>query len=153
MSVDEAYKRWLFQGPAFQGIASIEGIGEAGMVATLVPSSPQRCLRAPAQGEWLVDPVVMDSAFQLAILWARVHTDMTPLPAGFQSFRLFAPLVGSRLRADFRARASAGGHVLDTQVTFMDPDGRILARLEDMQFNCSRALNRLAGRGVLEATQ
>jgi NAD(P)-dependent dehydrogenase (short-subunit alcohol dehydrogenase family)/acyl carrier protein len=151
MSVAEAYERWLFHGPSLQGIASIEGINERGMLATLSPCAPARCLRRTDARAWLIDPVVMDSAFQLAILWMRTHQDMTPLPAGFRRYRLYAPLKGQSLRCDFRAQTSAGGHVLETQVVFMDEQGRVLSVLEDMEFSCSRSLNRLAGRAMMRA--
>jgi acyl transferase domain-containing protein/NAD(P)H-dependent flavin oxidoreductase YrpB (nitropropane dioxygenase family) len=143
--VDEAYRRWLFQGPIFQGIVAIQGIGEDGMLATLRPSSPARCLRRAHAGAWLIDPVVVDSAFQLAILWARAHTDMTPLPAGFRRYHRFAPLRGESVEADLRVKASAGGQVLEIEVAFLGPDGRLLGFLQEMQLACSRSLNRLAG--------
>jgi hypothetical protein len=103
-------------------------------------------------GRWVIDPVVVDSAFQLSILWARVHTNMTPLPAGFRSLRRFAPLAGRQIRCDFRVSASAGGHVLETHYAFVSPDGRLLALLEGMEFSCSQTLNRLAGHAAVEAT-
>ena len=93
----------------------------------------------------MIDPVVVDSAFQLSILYARSHYDMTPLPARFRSFRRFAPLDGSPIRCEFRSRARAGGHVLDTQIAFLDERGRLLGLLEDLELSCSRELNRLAG--------
>jgi acyl transferase domain-containing protein/NAD(P)H-dependent flavin oxidoreductase YrpB (nitropropane dioxygenase family)/NAD(P)-dependent dehydrogenase (short-subunit alcohol dehydrogenase family) len=147
-SVDGAYQRWLFQGPLFRGIRSIEGINEEGITATLVPSSPERCVRGAGAGRWVIDPVVVDSGFQLAILYARVHSDMTPLPARFKSYRRFAPLAGPAIRCEFRASASAGGRVLETQTAFLDADGRLLGVLEDMELSCSRELNRLAGQSV-----
>jgi hypothetical protein len=146
--VDGAYQRWLFQGPLFRGIRSIEGINEEGITATLVPSSPERCVRGAGAGRWVIDPVVVDSGFQLAILYARVHSDMTPLPARFKSYRRFAPLAGPAIRCEFRASASAGGRVLETQTAFLDADGRLLGVLEDMELSCSRELNRLAGQSV-----
>ncbi|HEU4403438.1 MAG TPA: SDR family oxidoreductase, partial [Candidatus Polarisedimenticolia bacterium] len=148
MSVAGAYDRWLFQGPLFQGIQSIEGLSEEGISATLVPSVPERCVHGAPAGRWLIDPVVVDSGFQLAILYARAHNDMTPLPARFRSFRRFAPLDGGSIRCEFRARSSAGGHRLETQTAFLGPGGRLLALLEDMELSCSRELNRLAGQAA-----
>jgi len=153
LGVAEAYDRWLFQGATFQGIQSIDGVSSEGMLATLRPSSPQQCLRREPVGEWLVDPVVMDSAFQMAILWARHHLDMTPLPSGFRTFHRVAPLAGPSLRADLRVRASAGGQMLDIQIAFRSPEGHLLGFMEDLQATCSHALNRVAGRKGAESVR
>jgi NAD(P)-dependent dehydrogenase (short-subunit alcohol dehydrogenase family)/acyl carrier protein len=149
-SVETAYKQWLFQGPLFHGITKIDGINEEGVVATFAPSSPDRLVRGATATRWLIDPVVVDSAFQLAILWARAHFDMTPLPARFRSFRRFAPMANAPIRCDFRARASAGGHILETQYAFLGAEGQLLALLEDMELSCSHSLNRLAGQAMME---
>jgi NAD(P)-dependent dehydrogenase (short-subunit alcohol dehydrogenase family) len=144
-SVEKAYESFLFHGPLFQGIRTIEGLGEDGISGTVVPSRPARCVRGANGGDWLIDPVVVDSAFQLGILYARSHYDMTPLPARFRSFRRFAPFNGAPIRCEFRSKARAGGHVLDIQITFLDERGRLLGMIEDMELSCSRELNRLAG--------
>ncbi len=148
VSVEAAYDRWLFHGPLFQGIETIDGIDDQGMLATVVPSSPARCVRGTRAQEWLIDPVVVDSGFQLAILWARVHTDMTPLPARIKKFRRFSALAGPRLRCDFRARVSSDGRTMETQTAFLSEEGRLLAIIEEMELSCSRDLNRLAGQAT-----
>jgi len=144
-SVEKAYENLLFHGPLFQGIRTIEGLGEEGISGWVTPSVPARCLRGANGGDWLIDPVVVDSAFQLGILYARSHYDMTPLPARFRSFRRFAPFNGAPIRCEFRSKARAEGHVLDIQIAFIDENGRLLGMLEDMELSCSRELNRLAG--------
>jgi acyl transferase domain-containing protein/NAD(P)H-dependent flavin oxidoreductase YrpB (nitropropane dioxygenase family)/NAD(P)-dependent dehydrogenase (short-subunit alcohol dehydrogenase family) len=144
LSLEEAYEQWLFQGPLFQGIEEVVGIGDDGIEATLVPCSPDRAVRGTRATSWIIDPIVVDSAFQLAILWARATSEMTPLPAGFRRFRRFAPLTGDRVRCSFYARSSVGGHILDSDIAFLAPDGRLLGLIENMEFACTRALNRLA---------
>jgi acyl transferase domain-containing protein/NAD(P)H-dependent flavin oxidoreductase YrpB (nitropropane dioxygenase family)/NAD(P)-dependent dehydrogenase (short-subunit alcohol dehydrogenase family) len=144
-SVESAYENLLFHGPLFQGIRTIHGLGDEGISGTVLPSTPARCVRGADGGGWLIDPVVVDSAFQLGILYARSHYDMTPLPARFRSFRRYAPFNGSPIRCEFRSVARAGGHVLDIQIAFLDGEGRLLGMLEDMELSCSRELNRLAG--------
>jgi NAD(P)-dependent dehydrogenase (short-subunit alcohol dehydrogenase family) len=144
-SVESAYENLLFHGPLFQGIRTIDGLGDEGISGTVLPSTPARCVRGANGGDWLIDPVVVDSAFQLGILYARSNYDMTPLPARFRSFRRYAPFNGSPIRCEFRSVARAGGHVLDIQIAFLDKEGRLLGMLEDMELSCSRELNRLAG--------
>jgi hypothetical protein len=145
LSTADAYDRWLFHGPLFQGIAKIEGMYDNGLVALVKPSSPQSCLLPAVRGQWLVDPIVIDSGFQLAILWARIHHDMTPLPAKLEAYRRLAAPTGALLRCHLQAESHAGGSVLITRLFFSELDGRLVAVIEGMEFSCSKALNRLGG--------
>jgi hypothetical protein len=146
LDVPGAYQRWLFQGPIFQRIRRIEGINADGMAAEINPSWPGHALSAEAASTagWLIDPMVVDSAFQLAILWERHHFNMTPLPARFRRYSRFAPLDGPVVRCEFRARPIGSGHILETQYAFLSLNGQLLGLLEDMELNCSKSLNRLA---------
>ena len=144
MTVERAYDELLFHGPLLHGITQIEGINEDGMVATLLPSSPQRCLAGAGPGSWIVDPVLLDSGFQLALLWARIRLDTTPLPARIRRYCRFAALPDGPVQCDLRARVRTGGHILDTQLSFLDARGRLLVSIEGMEFAVSRSLNRLA---------
>lgn len=144
LTVAEAYRQWLFHGPCFQGISAIEGISERGMVALLLPSTPAQCLLRPAGDRWLIDPVLLDCGLQLAILWQRAHHDMTPLPSRFATYRRFGLPGEGPVRCCLQARTDAGGHVLVVTIAFLDPAGRLLGLLEEMEFSCSKALNRLA---------
>jgi hypothetical protein len=144
MSVAAAYDRWLFHGPHFQGITAIDGMNEEWISAIVRPSSPERLVQA-GRGQWLVDPVLIDSAFQLAILWVRAHHDVTPLPSRLGAYRRLGLPSGAPVRCHLRAHASAQGSVLNTHIVFVEADGRMLGVLEDMEFTCSKALNRLGG--------
>ena len=145
MSVDEAYRQWLFHGPLFQGIAEIEGIADHGMTATLISSSPRQCLMGGPEGQWLIDPVVFDSGLQLVILWTRAYLDMTPLPSRFQRYRRFGSLSGSKVQCHLHVPAKPQDHIFYINIAFVGPDGRLLGLLEDMETLSSKSLNRLAG--------
>ncbi len=140
LSVAEAYEQMLFHGPRFQTITAIEGINERGITATLRPSRPGSLLASSAAERWLIDPVVVDGAFQLAILWMRSHADITPLPSRLGRLSRFGPFEGDAIRCQLAARASQGGCGLETQMWLIDAQDRLVGRIEDMQFNCSRAL-------------
>jgi len=145
MTVDEAYRLWLFHGPLLQGITEIQGISEHGMVATSRPSSPRQCLTGGPQGQWLIDPVVFDSGLQLIVLWARAHNDMTPLPSGLQRYRRFGSLAGPVICCHLQANVSPDGHILHGNLFFVGPDDRLLGVIENLQCTGSKSLNRLAG--------
>ena len=144
MTVDEAYRRWLFHGPCFQGISKIEGFNNKGICGVLIPSSPDRWLLQKALGQWLIDPGLLDSGFQLVLLWERAHFDMTTLPSGFKSFRRFGSPSGLPVQCCVKANSSAGGHTLIANFYFLDAEGRLMSLLEEAECACSKSLNRLA---------
>ena len=148
MTVDDAYRQWLFHGPLFRGISKIEGVTDRGMTALLTPSVPRQCLKDIQAGQWLIDPVVFDSGLQLVLLWARMHTGMTPLPSRFQRYRYFRPLAGPLIRCHMLVDATQEAHALCINLVFVGPDNQVLGALEDLQCTSSKALNRLGGSTV-----
>jgi NAD(P)-dependent dehydrogenase (short-subunit alcohol dehydrogenase family) len=172
MGIKEAYRDWLFHGPLFQGIVDVEALGPRGARAILRPSSPRDCLRGNPRGEWLIDPIVIDSALQMQVLWARLHWDITLLPAGIRAYRRFGPLrveshfaettVGSLsserprgdrptdvrrtscIRYELRIRPENQVPINRVDHCFFGLDGRILGFITDGEATGSKALNRLA---------
>jgi hypothetical protein len=145
LAVNEAYGQWLFHGPRFQCISEIEGISEQGILATVKPSFPQDCLAGPSPDGWLIDPIVIDSGPQLAILWARVYKDMTALPSGFQSYYRYGSLLGPVLRCYLQVLPGSEDHTLRANVFYIGANGRLLGLLEGLECTCSKALNRFVG--------
>jgi hypothetical protein len=146
LSLEEIYRQWLFHGPLMAGICDITGIGVDGIAGDLLPSMPERCLEGNAQGPWIIDPVVLDSALQLIIVWTRTQWDMTPLPARMRSYRRFGALSGQRIKCQMRIKADSAGHIVHCYVAFYGDDGQLLGLVEDAEGVCSKALNRLAHR-------
>jgi acyl transferase domain-containing protein/NAD(P)H-dependent flavin oxidoreductase YrpB (nitropropane dioxygenase family)/NAD(P)-dependent dehydrogenase (short-subunit alcohol dehydrogenase family) len=144
-TVEEAYKQWLFHGPSFQGITKIEGMSEQGICVQLRSFPPSEYLSHKPGGQWLVDPVVLDSAFQPALLWERAQYDMTPLPSAFTSFRRYGSLSRSSLQCYLQTNTSNDGHMLVANIYFWDEADWLVGSIEKMEFSCSKALNRLAG--------
>lgn len=159
MSVEDAYRTWLFHGPLFQGITTVEAIGPAGARATLRHSSPRVCLSNNPLGDWLIDPVVIDSALQMQLLWARLHWDVTSLPTASQGFRRIGPLRSEPRRAassaglieadgirhELRIRPESQAPLCHADHYFYGVDGRLLGVLTDVMGVGSTALNRLGG--------
>jgi hypothetical protein len=147
MSVEEAYRQWLFHGPRLAGITAIEGIADRAIHAVLDASAPPPCFKVAPQGRWLVDPVMFDSGLQLFLLWARANLDKTPLPSRFTRYRRFGSLSDTKLRCHMRVLDRSRDPLYYMNVAFIGPDGRLVGLLEEMEGACSRSLNRLATRG------
>jgi Polyketide synthase dehydratase N-terminal domain len=144
LPVQAAYESWLFHGPLFAGIKSIECIGDNGIIATLKGSSPQTMMSPETHGSWLIDPVIVDSALQLLILWARSYLDATPLPSRLGSYHIFGRLpAGGSVRCEAEIEYQPGNPTLNASLLLYDSGGRKIGWLEDMEVTVSRALNRL----------
>jgi hypothetical protein len=144
ISIAEAYDQWLFHGPLFAGIADVEALGDNGIIAALSSSTPKRCLAESPEGHWLIDPVMVDSALQLIILWARTYLDMTPLPARLTCYHRYAGPISGAVRCEARVRHIAGTPVIHADFRFIDRAGKVVGWLEGLEGTCSKALNRLA---------
>lgn len=139
-----AYSNYLFHGSAFQLIRSIDCANQAGMVAQVSPSSAQIWTSERAIGAWLFDPGMLDTAPQLAIIWARLQHETTALPSKFGSVVRYShcPLIDP-LRLVFRVK-SHDAHHLVYDAFFVDQADRIHRQMTDIESTCNSALNRLA---------
>jgi hypothetical protein len=144
LSVDEAYRQWLFHGPIFQGISEIRGASNQGIVAACIASTPRQCLTGNPGGQWLIDPVLFDSGLQLSILWARAYLDMTTLIAGFLRYRRYRAQPESPIQCHLQVLTSPQNHMLSMNIFFVGSGGRLIGVAEQVDFPFSKALNRLA---------
>jgi len=148
MSIEEVYERLLFHGPLFAGIAEIEAIGRGGVIGRVLPSSPQRLLAEASDAAWLIDPVVVDSALQMGVVWVRTHLDMTPLPSRFSRYHYVEQLGPGEVPCQVRIRKYTGGSSVHADLVFFNAEGKVIGWMEDLEVTCSKALNRLAEAGT-----
>jgi hypothetical protein len=146
MTIPDAYRDLLFHGPLFQGIQEIEGLDERGASGVLRGSVAGDCLRDAGGAAWLLDPVLVDSALQMQVLWARLRWDVTLLPADIGSARFLPGAVaGPRIfRHELRIRPESRAPLCLADHWFLGGDGRVVGMLSAVQGVGTRALNRLA---------
>ena len=140
----------LFHGPLMQGIESVEGCGERG-IAGWVSTAPSTSdwIDRPLRSKWLIDPLAIDSAFQLVGLWTREMLGANSLPTGLGSLRLFErtfPEQGCRVLVEIEqsspARATAS-------IELLDEARRLIARLENFECVIDASLNQAFRRNQL----
>ncbi len=125
----------LFHGPDFHAIEALE-VCNPGNAAALVRSSPapKTWITAPLRPAWLADPLALDAAFQLMILWSTAQRSAPSLPCALRSFRQFAAFPktgGSRVVARI---TSAETPVAVADLQFFDRDGGLVALGEGYEF-------------------
>jgi hypothetical protein len=143
VSMEQAYRELLFHGPLLQGIESLEGCGEAGIAARVRTAPPPgEWIAHPLRQRWLADPLVLDSAFQLMILWAQPRHGSRCLPCLVGRYRQFCrsfPAAGCTVRVAIRRHNEL--HAL-ADIDVLGPSGEVLARIEDHESVLDRSLER-----------
>ena len=143
VNVDDAYGHYLFHGPRFQLIKRIDGVSLQGVDAAVQGANVQRWL--DRDGRWLFDPGLLDLPPQLAIVWSRVHHDMTALPSAFGRVTRYAG--GDRsgpLKLAMRMLPDDQPQSVRYDAWITDAQGRVLVAMERCEGHMSAALNRLA---------
>jgi hypothetical protein len=146
LTLEGAYRDLLFHGPLFQGITAIDGMDERGASAVLRASQAAQCVTGAGDARWLLDPVLLDSALQIQVLWARLQWEVTLLPAEIGRYiGVATPSEGEPVRHELRIRATSNPPMCHADHWFFGSDGRVLALLQDVVGVGTQALNRLAG--------
>ena len=141
----DAYRDLLFHGPIFQKIGAIVGMDARGATAQLHPSVPGDCMSDSDALGWELDPVLLDSALQAQVLWARLQWDVTLLPAEIAGYvRFDAPRPGELVHHELRIQGQSAPPMCRADHWFFGADGRLLATLAGVVGVGTRALNRLA---------
>ncbi|HKK91158.1 MAG TPA: SDR family NAD(P)-dependent oxidoreductase [Desulfobacteraceae bacterium] len=129
LSVDQAYDRVLFHGEKLRAITSITGCCEQGIevIASKAPS-PENWIATPFKKQWTGDPMLLDAAFQAAILWSHETTGKVCLPSYLANFRIYDSFPGCRTEVRIILTVNEKNrHGLKGYVTFLDGDGVVIA--------------------------
>jgi acyl transferase domain-containing protein/NAD(P)-dependent dehydrogenase (short-subunit alcohol dehydrogenase family) len=142
----------LFHGADFQGLTGILGCSEAGISARAKGApAPADWIAQPLRNSWLADPLVLDCAFQLMILWSFERYAAGSLPVFTGRYRQYAerfPESGCEIRIQV-TRQSPSTAAADME--FVDPaDGRLIARIEDYECVIDASLNQSFQRNKLQ---
>ena len=131
----------LFHGAALHGIERVEGFAERGVAALLkAASAPIKWMTHPLRGTWIADPLALDSAFQMMILWSAAHRGAPSLPSALAHYRQFVsvfPKGGCRAVIAVAIGISA---IAVATIQFVDRQGNLLASAEGCEFVMDAAL-------------
>ncbi len=123
---------YLFHGPDLQGIEQVVSCSEKG-ISALIKAAPQPAtwIKSPLRSNWLTDPLVVDSAFQMMILWSFERFGAGSLPsyaARYRQFHETFPREGAQVLIRV-TNAQASSAVAD--IEFLERgSGKLIARLE-----------------------
>jgi hypothetical protein len=139
--IQEIYDEILFQGPQLRGIREIVSCSSRGMVARISAAPrPREWMSSPLRDRWIADPLVLDSAFQMAILWCFEEKRTVSLPRFVTSYRQYrhhfpAEGVTAVLEAN-----PINHHKMRADFTFFDSNDETVARLTGYQATVDTSL-------------
>jgi acyl transferase domain-containing protein len=140
--VDEVYKYFLFHGPDLHGIERVDGLTEVAFIGTAYPApAPTEWFAGPLRSNWVADPLVLDTSFQMLILWSFAQHGAGSLPcfAGrYRQYRRSFPpgpvKVVARVTRD-------NGTFARADIEYLDADGTVIAQMQDYECVIDAQLN------------
>jgi acyl transferase domain-containing protein/NAD(P)-dependent dehydrogenase (short-subunit alcohol dehydrogenase family) len=145
-------KERLFHGPDLHGIESVTACSEHGIAALVSRgSNPSAWLKHPLRSSWLTDPLAIDSAFQMMILWSFERYGFGSLPCFAGRYRQFQetfPKDGVQVVIRITDERKHGAHA---DMEFLDrQSGKLVARLEEYECVIDPSLGEAFQRNQLE---
>jgi len=124
----------LFHGPTFHAITELRGMDASRIVAAASCAAPPATwMSQPLRARWLADPLAIDAAFQMMILWSEAHQNAPSLPTAIRSYEQFVrqwPSDGVDVHVTFTEQRE---HSAVADVTFTDNAGKIVAVMRDVE--------------------
>jgi hypothetical protein len=120
----------LFHGANFQVLESLEGISDAGMVATKVTTTSSAGWSDEA---WSTDPAAWDGGLQMALLFSQRVLGGASIPMKLASVRTFTDgPPKSPVKATLTGSATGKDKAV-TNIVFTDASGAVVASLEGVE--------------------
>ena len=129
-NIDEIYDKILFHGYDLRGIKEIVRYSSHGMIAKISSApSPEKWMTNPLRSKWIGDPLVLDSAFQMASLWCYDEKGIVSLPsysANYRQYRNNFPSGGITAVLEVK---EVSDHKMKGNFTFLDSKNVVVAQL------------------------
>jgi len=127
---EEVYEKILFHGDDLRGISEIVSCASQGMLARISTAPPpERWMKEPFRSRWIADPLVLDCAFQMAIVWCFEEKGFASLPSYYARYRQYRKSFPIEDVTVVLEVAEASTHKMKGNFTFLDADGVVIAQL------------------------
>jgi len=132
LSLADFYADVTFHGPLLQGATRIDGIGETFIRGAVKAGDPKVWEPKSIRERFVIDPLALDSAMQLAahVAWTRFQRAGTPVSLG--RFVQLAPLTPETVAEVHFGEMSADSDRFSATIAFYDQGGALLALAEDV---------------------
>jgi acyl transferase domain-containing protein/NAD(P)-dependent dehydrogenase (short-subunit alcohol dehydrogenase family) len=139
--LDTIYGEVLFHGDHLRAIKGIDDYSDHGMTARLTCApKPEVWMQDPIQGSWLADPMVLDGAFQMAIVWCFEQTGKVCLPSYARAYRQYRPAFPVSGVTAVMAVTAATHRKMVADFTFLDDNHLVVATLSGYEATVDESL-------------
>jgi hypothetical protein len=129
-TIDEIYEKILFHGVELRGIREIIGYSPRSVTARISSApSPKKWMTDPLRSRWIADPLVLDCACQMAIIWCFEERGVVSLPSYSASYRQYRDKFPSDGVTAILEVKEVTDHKMKGDFTFLDSDAVVVARL------------------------
>ncbi|NCG22457.1 MAG: aminotransferase class I/II-fold pyridoxal phosphate-dependent enzyme, partial [Rhodobacterales bacterium] len=130
LSIADFYKDVTFHGPLLAGVRTLDGVGPDFARGTVATASPAEWEPATQRAAFSVDPLALDSAFQLSamVAWERYHRAGTPVSMG--RYVQISPMPTGTLQVDVHFGESNSDR-FSADFWFRDDQGNVVAIVQD----------------------
>jgi NAD(P)-dependent dehydrogenase (short-subunit alcohol dehydrogenase family) len=129
-SIEEIYENILFHGAGLRGIKEILNCSDQGMVARVSSApSPTEWVKEPLRNQWLTDPLVLDSAFQMATIWCYDEMGAVSLPSYCAKYRQYCHRFPTKGVKAFLEVKDVNNRKMKGNFTFLDEGNKVVASL------------------------
>ncbi len=144
--VENVYESRLFHKGVFRTLKSIESFEiddpeNSGITGIIKPSTPEHVIGEGSGGLWLIDPIVFDGAYQLALLWVQERYGRMALPAGIMRYQQYRPYNGGSVHCEVAIKSTPVPQLL-MDFRFTDERGDLYARATDVAALMGKRLNK-----------
>ncbi|MDM8516528.1 SDR family NAD(P)-dependent oxidoreductase [Desulfobacterales bacterium HSG16] len=139
--MNEVYEKILFHGIGLHGIEEIKHCSARGMIAKISSApAPEQWMVNPIRSKWIADPLVLDSAFQMAIVWCYEQLGTLCLPSYSASYRQYCRHFPKQGVTVLMEVSESGRHKMKSDFTFMDDEQNVVACLKGHEAIMDEAL-------------
>lgn len=125
----DIYKKYLFHGPDFHVINSLDKVSGNGAIATLKST---RDMKWPGKN-WKSDAAALDGGLQLAILWGIHQNGKKSLPAKIGKYLNYSgELIKGPVRCELRGEIQNSDRTV-SDLLFIDSSGKLIAEMCDVE--------------------
>ncbi len=140
-NLDAVYGPILFHGDHLRAIQAIDDYSDHGMTARLTSApKPEAWMQDPIKGHWMADPMVLDGAFQMAIVWCFEQTGKVCLPSYARAFRQYRPAFPASGVTAVMSVTAASHRKMVADFTFLDSDRQVVATLNGYEATIDESL-------------
>ena len=139
-------EKWMFHGPMFQGVSSLDSSGENGIAGTLEVLPTAGLIRSTQRPRLLTDLALLDAAGQLLGYWAkeRLSASFMVFPVRVAALHIYGPNLPAGTRVSCHVRiAELLPQTVKVDMDILDPRGRLWMRVcgwQDWRFHIEGAV-------------